>query len=144
MSPDSLASRQSSTIRSGADGRLVLIGSGMFGAWRGTVAVLASADAIFCEEAVDPTGLALVAPGVFIERVPVDDDRAPARFLLLDRARRLASDGWRVVWLVPGDSETASADIRAAGAVTMCDVADCRKSLYRRHAVATVQNGLAG
>jgi siroheme synthase len=57
------------------------------------LAALAAADAVVHDGAIDPAILALVPQPVVVERA------AAAR----ERVSKLASEGWRVVWLVDGD-----------------------------------------
>ena len=61
------------------------------------LAALAAADAVVHDQDVDPETLALVPRHCFVEAVPRD----------FTRVRKLANEGWRVVWLVVGDPPAA-------------------------------------
>ncbi|MGA8381826.1 MAG: hypothetical protein WB710_11940, partial [Stellaceae bacterium] len=63
---------------------------------------LAAADAVLHEGDIDPGILALVRHGVFVEPVASVDERAPGRSAAIGRAGKLASEGWRVVWIGSG------------------------------------------
>lgn len=57
------------------------------------LAALAAADAVVHDRDVDPETLALVPSRCFVEAIPRD----------FTRVRKLAGEGWRVVWLIVGD-----------------------------------------
>jgi hypothetical protein len=79
-------------------------------------AVLAAADSVLHDDDVDPRILALVPHGAFVEPVASDSDCTPA----IARARKLASEGWRVVWLVSDDDRHSPAALAAGGAIHVC------------------------
>jgi hypothetical protein len=102
-------------------------------------AALAAADVIFAETGVE-TGIVAAAPrGAHVERVPTEGSLGAVHRHALVRARRLAADGWRVVWLSrdtvdPVGAEFASGDAAAAALA----------AAPAPHALATALNGLAG
>jgi hypothetical protein len=67
------------------------------------LAALAAAETVVHDDDVDPETLALVPQRCFVEPAPGD----------VARVRKLAGEGWRVVWLVVGDP-VLSPDKRAA------------------------------
>ncbi|MGH7031279.1 MAG: SAM-dependent methyltransferase [Stellaceae bacterium] len=73
-------------------------------------AALSAADAVIHDGSADPDTLALVPRGCFVEAVQGD----------IARVRKLAGEGWRVVWLVVGDPSISLATLanaeRLAGA----------------------------
>jgi siroheme synthase len=84
-------------------------------------AALASADAVLHGDDLDPRILTLIPHGAFVELVASDSDCAPAKSLGIARARKLASEGWRVVWLVSEDDQHSPAALAAAGeAIHVC------------------------
>jgi hypothetical protein len=68
------------------------------------LAALAAADAVVHDEDVDPETLALVPRRCFVEAVPRD----------FSRVRKLASEGWRVVWLIVGDPPSSLVELADA------------------------------
>jgi hypothetical protein len=66
-------------------------------------AALAAADSVLHDDDIDPRILALVPHSAFVEPVASDSDCTPAKSPAIARARKLAFEGWRVVWLVSGD-----------------------------------------
>jgi uroporphyrin-III C-methyltransferase len=68
------------------------------------LAALMAADAVVHDADVDPDTLALVPSRCFVEAAPVD----------IARVRKLASEGWRVVWLVVGDPAKSLATLANA------------------------------
>lgn len=117
------------------------------------LAALGAADAVVHDQDVDPRTLALVPRRCFVEAVPRD----------FARVRKLASEGWRVVWLIVGDPPTSLVELadaeRSAQAPgiairTMASlssaVPDSSGSIFSRgnapapQPLATALNGLAG
>lgn len=113
-------------------------------------AALAAADSVLHDDNVDPRILALVPHGAFVEPVACGTDCAPAQSAAIARARKLASEGWRVVWLVSDDDRSPPAALAAGGAIHVCSdscahepqpaMADGRGP----QPLATAFNGLAG
>jgi hypothetical protein len=107
---------------------------------------LAAADVVLHEENVDPAALAFVARGAFVEPVVANGHAMLARASAIARARKLASEGWRVVWLAAGDANHLALDFAKAGiasgdgAAAGAFVASGREP----HLLATALNGLAG
>jgi hypothetical protein len=97
-------------------------------------AKLGAADAVFCDDDADRGVVALTSPGALVEFVAVNGAGAWSRPLSIARARRLAGDGWRVVWIA-----SANVDLPSD-----CDQADCAVEAGAPHALATAFNGLAG
>lgn len=93
-------------IREG-DGLVFLIGSNPDQpdklSWP-ALAALAAADAVVHDGDISPETLALVPPRCFVEAIPGD----------IGRVRKLAGDGWRVVWLVAGDPANSPAKLAEA------------------------------
>lgn len=120
-------------------------------------AALAAADAVLHDDGIDPTILALIPHRCFVEPVPAENARGSAENAAIGRARKLAGEGWRVVWLVAGDPERAPAEFaKAAGlAATGITIRTCALLTERgpeaayaemcgpQH-LATALNGLAG
>lgn len=108
--------------------------------------VLAAADVVLHEEDVDPAVLAFVARGAFVEPVATNGHAMLARASAIARARKLASEGWRVVWLAAGDADHLALDFAKAGlasgdgAAAGAFVASGREP----HLLGTPLNGLAG
>lgn len=113
------------------------------------LAALAAADAVVHDPDIDPVTLALAPPGCLVE--PAAGDIA--------RIRKLAGDGWRVVWLLAGDPAASGADRGraerlAAGGVAVHAIAGFSKrqadsalttgEIPAPHFLATALNGLAG
>jgi hypothetical protein len=107
---------------------------------------LAAADVVLHEPDVAPSILSLVKRGAFVEPVAANGHPLLTRASGIARARKLASEGWRVVWLVAGDTEPLSADFAEAGLVVAgCAAADAFVASGRGpHLFATALNGLAG
>jgi hypothetical protein len=97
-------------------------------------AALAAADVVFCDDDVDPGVVALTRPCALVEFVSVNGAGAWSRPLSIARARRLARDGWRVVWIA-----SANVDLPSD-----CEQTDCAVEAGAPHALATAFNGLAG
>jgi hypothetical protein len=90
----------------------------------------------FVEAGVDAALVALTPRHALIEAVPGQGSPSPVRERALARARRLAEDGWRVVWLTAsavGDQVIDLAESEAAFALARPP-----------HMFATALNGLAG
>ncbi len=107
---------------------------------------LAAADVVLLEEDVDPPPLNFVARGAFVEPVEANRSPMPARASGIARARKLASEGWRVVWLAAGNAERLAVDLADAGLVIegRC-AADAFAAAGRPpHLLATPLNGRAG
>ena len=107
-------------------------------------AVVAGADIIFCEEEAYGGIIALVSSGALVETVSVTADRTWSRAFSVARARKLAADGWRVVWVAAVEAddlpEFECADgIGGAGVADPAAPAGCAP-----HPLATPFNGLAG
>ncbi len=114
-------------------------------------AALAAADSVLHDDDVDPRILALVPHGAFVEPVASDSDCAPAKSPAIARARKLASEGWRVVWLVSDDDRRhPPAALAAGGAIHVCTDAcahEPQAAAVNGHGpkpLATAFNGLAG
>jgi hypothetical protein len=109
-------------------------------------AALAAADVVLHEEDVDPTILGLVARGAFVEPVAANGHPTLTRASGIARARKLASEGWRVVWLVAGDAEHLALDLADAGLVVGDrGASDAFLAAGREpRLLATSLNGLAG
>jgi hypothetical protein len=113
---------------------------------RSARAALAAADSVLHDDDVDPRILALVPHGAFVEPVASDSDCTPA----IARARKLASEGWRVVWLVSDDERHPPAALAAGGTIHVCTDVCVHEpqaaALNRRgpQSLATAFNGLAG
>jgi hypothetical protein len=107
---------------------------------------LAAADVVFHEDNSGSGILAHAPRGALVEPVPADGHDMPARSAALARARRLAGDGWRVVWLVSGDAEPSALDFPDADPVAEDRDASVgvAGSISAPHLLATALNGLAG
>ena len=106
--------------------------------------ILAGADVIFFEQGADVDSLAVAAPRAFIEPV-CGCDRVQSRAVSIDRARRLADDGWRVVWLTSADGHGSFAPLQQASPGQGGAGADVVAAHpYEPHQLATAFNGLAG
>jgi hypothetical protein len=126
-------------------GRILLIGSDAGAMSPSAQAALAAADVVYCEQDVDPDILAGTAPRAFVEWVPADGDRAVARAVSVSRACKLASDGWRVVWVIPGDRAHSLPDFAAANPeIDAGNVEAHVAATGEPHLLATALNGLAG
>lgn len=109
-------------------------------------AVVAVADIIFCEEEAYGGVLALVSSGALVETVSVTGDRTWSRAFSVARARKLAADGWRVVWVAAAEADDLP-EFECADGITSADagVADpAVPSGCAPHPLATPFNGLAG
>ena len=107
-------------------------------------AALAAADVVFCDDDADRGVVALTSPGALVEFVAVNGAGAWSRPLSVARARRLAGDGWRVVW-VASENVALPADCERMDGVT--DAVAVERGSARvgaPHALATAFNGLAG
>jgi hypothetical protein len=108
---------------------------------------LAAADVVLLEGDVEPTILGIVPPSTFVEPVaPPSGHPALTRVSGIARARKLASEGWRVVWLVAGDAEGLARNFPDAG-ILVGDrgATDAVAAAGREpHLLATSLNGLAG
>ena len=117
---------------------------------RSARAALAAADSVLHDDDVDPRILALVPHGAFVEPVARDSDCARAKSPAIARARKLASEGWRVVWLVSDDDRHPPAALAGGGTIHVCT--DVCAHVPQPDAVAgrgpqplaTAFNGLAG
>jgi siroheme synthase len=113
-------------------------------------AALAAADSVLHDDDVDPRILALVPHGAFVEPVASDSDCTPAKSPAIARARKLASEGWRVVWLVSDDDGHPSAALAVGGTVHVCTDVCAHESQAAAvngrgpKPLATAFNGLAG
>ncbi len=112
---------------------------------------LAAADAVLHEADIDPGILTLVRHGAFVEPVAAAGERAPQRSAAIARAGKLASEGWRVVWIGPAAGAVSPADFAAATGVAIqvctdvCAHEATRSILVRGpQPLATAFNGLAG
>jgi len=107
---------------------------------------LAAADVVLHEADIDPPILALTNRGAFFEPLVADGHPSLIRASGIARARKLASEGWRVVWLVTGDAAPLAADFAEAGLVLAgFAAADAFvASGGGPHLLATALNGLAG
>jgi len=113
-------------------------------------AALAAADSVLHDDDIDPRILALVPHGAFVEPVASDSDCTPAKSPAIARARKLASEGWRVVWLVSDDDRHPPAALAAGGNIHVCtDVCAHEPQAAAVNGpgpkpLATAFNGLAG
>ena len=113
-------------------------------------AALAAADSILHDDDVDPRILALVPHGAFVEPVASDTDCTPAKSPAIARARKLASEGWRVVWLVSDDDRYPPAAFAGGGTIHVCTdvcVHEPQAAAVNGRGpkpLATAFNGLAG
>jgi hypothetical protein len=114
-------------------------------------AALAAADSVLHDDDVDPRILAFVPHGVFVEPVATGSDCAPAKSPATARARKLAFEGWRVVWLVSGDDRHCPPALAAAcGAIHFCTDGGSHEPQpatvdgHGPQPLATAFNGLAG
>lgn len=112
---------------------------------------LATADAVLHDGDIDPGILALVRRGAFVEPIAGADEFGPGRSAAIARAGKLASEGWRVVWIGSGDAARRPADFAAVAgtAIQVCtDVCahEATRSILGRgpQPLATAFNGLAG
>ncbi len=104
---------------------------------------LAAADVVFCEQVADIGSLMLAAPRALIEPVR-GSDQGQSR-ASITRARRLADDGWRVVWLTSADRTGSLANCAQVTPVHDDDGANLAVARpYEPHPLATAFNGLAG
>jgi hypothetical protein len=108
--------------------------------------VLAAADVVLHEGNVDPAILKLVRQGAFVEPVSVSGHPTLTRAFAIARARKLAGEGWRVVWLVAGDADHLAPDFAEAGLVAGDHGAADAVVVSGRapRLLATALNGLAG
>lgn len=107
---------------------------------------LAGADAVLCETGIDAAILSLAPKSAFVERVAANGHPALPRVSAIARAAKLASEGWRVVWLAAGDARPVALDLAAAG-VPVGDRAAPDNEMpppYEPRSLATALNGLAG
>jgi hypothetical protein len=108
-------------------------------------APLAAADVVFYESDIDPAVLVSVPRNAWVERVPAANEDAAAQSAAIVRARRLAADGWRVVWLAASDTTDPALDFAGAG-----PAADEHRmtvgvtAMFDPRLLATALNGLAG
>ena len=113
-------------------------------------AALAAADAVLHDDDVDPGVLALVPRGTFVEPIKSNNGRPPAKSTALARARKLASEGWRVVWLVSGDTERIPGQFAAADRTIHICTDRCAHEAHAAadglgpQPLATAFSGLAG
>jgi hypothetical protein len=107
-------------------------------------AVVAGADIIFCEGEACGGILALVSSGALVETVSVTGDRTWSRAFSVARARKLAADGWRVVWVAAAEADDLP-EFECADGIGGAGVADpAAPSARAPHPLATPFNGLAG
>jgi uroporphyrin-III C-methyltransferase len=120
------------------------------------LAALAAADAVVHDGGVDPDTLALIPHRCFVEAVP-GNEALPGN---IARVRKLAGEGWRVVWLVVGDpanspDKRADAERLAAAGITIRTIASLSGggsdgvdrigcNTLAPQSFATALNGLAG
>lgn len=107
---------------------------------------LAGADAVLCETGIDAAILSLAPKSVFVEQVTANGHPALPRVSAIARAAKLASEGWRVVWLAAGDARPVALGLAAAG-VPVGDRAAPDGEMpppYEPRSLATALNGLAG
>ena len=107
-------------------------------------AVVAGADIIFCEEEAYGGILALVSSGALVETVSVTGDRTWSRAFSVARARKLAADGWRVVWVAAAEANDLPGFECADGLGDAGATDPAAPSAYAPHPLATPFNGLAG
>ena len=83
-------------------------------------AALAAADSVLHDDDIDPRILALVPHRACVEPVASDSDCTPTKSPAIARARKLASEGWRVVWLVSSDDRHPLAALAVGGTIHVC------------------------
>ena len=102
------------------------------------LAALSAADAVLYDGDVDPAILALVPQHSLVEPASAD----------VTRARKLADEGWRVIWLIAGNPSRLSDKLAEAGIKvhTIAGIAsdDQRQPLPTPQHYATALTGLAG
>jgi hypothetical protein len=107
-------------------------------------AVITGADIIFCEEEAYGGILGLVSSGALVETVSVIGHRTWSRAFSVARARKLAADGWRVVWVAAAEADDIP-EFECADGIGAAVVADpAAPSVSAPHPLATPFNGLAG
>ncbi len=136
--------RSSPSLPPGGPGLVFLIGSDPDRPGELTwpaLAALAAADAVLHDGDVDPLTLALAPRGCLVEPAPGD----------IARARKLAQEGWRVVWLVAGDPARSPEKFAAASGIAVRTIAGIAGGEPATLAAcpapqpfATPLNGLAG
>jgi len=114
-------------------------------------AALAAADAVLHDDDAAAEVLALVPQGAFVESVASNNDYAATISPAFARACKLASEGWRVVWLTTAYSPHSPAALAAAGGpVHVCTDVCAHESqvslvdVRGPQPLATAFNGLAG
>jgi len=113
-------------------------------------AALAAADAVLHDHDVDPRIRALIPRRAFVEPAASDSDDGPAKSPAIARARKLASEGWRVVWLVSDDGQHPPAALAGGGTIHVCTDGCAHETQAAivdgrgPQPLATALNGLAG
>lgn len=103
-------------------------------------AVVTAADIVFCEEEAYGGILALVSSGTLVEIV----SGAGKRPWSIGYARKLTSEGWRVVWVAAAEADDLP-EFECADSVADTGVGDpAAPSVSAPHPLATPFNGLAG
>jgi siroheme synthase len=87
---------------------------------RSVCAALAAADSVLHDDDVDPRILALIPHGTFVEPVASASGCSLAKSIAIARARKLASEGWRVVWLVSADDRHPPAVLAGGRTIHVC------------------------
>lgn len=107
-------------------------------------AVVAKADIIFCEEEAYGGILALVSSGTLVEIISGAGERAWSRAFSIGHARKLAAEGWHVVWVAAAEADDFP-EFECADGIADAGVADpAATSVSAPHPLATPFNGLAG
>ena len=110
---------------------------------------LAAADAVLHDGDIDLGILAFVRRSAFIEPVVAAGKHTHERSAAIARAGKLASEGWRVVWIDTAERSPADFAAAAGTAIQVCTDACAheatRSTLVRGpQPLATAFNGLAG
>jgi hypothetical protein len=107
-------------------------------------AVVAGADIVFCEEEAYGSIPALVSSAALVETVSATGDRTWSRAFSVARARKLAADGWRVVWVAAAAADDLP-EFECADGIDDADATEpAAPSGCAPHPLATPFNGLAG
>jgi hypothetical protein len=110
---------------------------------------LANADAVLHDAEIDPEISAMIRPDASIEAIPANGERVTAALAAIGRMHKLASEGWRVVWLASTDLDqptglTRNAPIHICGEVCTHAEQHARMLTPGPRSLATAFNGLAG
>lgn len=127
-----------------AGARLVLVDRDAFdGRDTAAAAFLAAADVVLYDDKLAAEIAALVPRAALVELVSSGDDSGLTRAAAAVRARKLASEGWRVVWLVSSAVDELALGSSEPGLATANGGADS-SAASTPHLLAIGLNGLAG